>query len=313
MNKNKIIAAVIALVAVCIASFVAVRQLVKGERIDNPVIKAETSSQTQPTSAPISVPQDTTTEPTETTTEKEEPASSDNPFTTYNIPTSVSEIPTSSITTTTLPFTSTTAQKPQSTTTDPNILQAALQNDGFLDYKYNETGNYYYTNEDPWQRMFGFNAAYDFGAQFVYMFFDTARIKFPYENKDWMIEFWKGQYGAVFIGAEIGVYYKPQDRTVEHYDSASDDDAIYMEMSLYRNGDELLSREYTRYWWCTGFVPGKLKKYSDRSELNLKARITMDNKKMLKAFVGGLESCKEFDFVEGKNYRIDGLDVFINW
>lgn len=336
MGANKITAAVVVLVAICVASFVAVRQLAKGEQINNPTIIAN-QTVSQQTSQPVqditTATAPTTTLPatqpsTETTAPVETSASTESIFTTYEVPSSIPEIPTSIVnpvtTTTTLPTQTsvslppiTSAQAPVTTkkpaSTDPYIEQASKENDGFMGYMYNETGNYYYTNNDPWQRVFGFNAAYDFGAQFVFMYFDTARIKYTYNNKDWMIEFWKGQYGGVFIGAEIGAYYKPVDRTIEHYDCVSDDDALFMEMTLYRNGDELLTREYTRYWWCTGFVPGKLKKYSDRSELNLKARITMENKKMLKAFVEGLNTCKEFKFVEGRNYRVEGLDVFINW
>lgn len=324
MGTNKITAAVIALVAICIASFVAVRQLAKGEQINNPTIIAN-QGEVQQSQSVEPVTESTSESTSESTavpsTESTLAPSSENVFSTYDISSDISEMPTS-IVSTAAPTTalSTTLPPPvtvtttKTTTGDKYIDEAAKENKGFLGYLYNETGNYYYTNSDPWQRVFGFNAAYDFGAQFVFMFFDTARIKYTYDNKDWMVELWKGQYGAVFIGAEIGVYYKPTDRTVEHYDCVSDDDALYMEMALYRNkNEELLSREYTRYWWCTGFVPGKLKKYSDRSELTVKARITMENKNMLKAFVKGLETCQEFKFVEGKNYRIDGLDVFINW
>ncbi len=329
MAKNKIIVAVIILVAVCVSSFVAVRQLTKGEQINNPVIYADTTAsqpapQTESTTAP-------TTESTELPSVPQSTLSPSSLFSTFDVSETVTEMPTSVISTTTSEPTSTmplpvtvppttkdtasATKKPtgSTTTTDPYIREASKQDEGFLGYIYNETGNYYYTENDPWQRAFGFNAAYDFGAQFVFMFFDTARIKYTYDNKDWMVELWKGQYGGVFIGAEIGVYYKPTDRTVEHYDCVADKDALFMEMTLYRNGNELLSREYTRYWWCTGFVPGKLKKYSDRSELNLKARITLGNKRMLAAFLKGIESCKEYDFVKGKSYRVDGLDVFINW
>lgn len=322
MGANKITAAVIALVAICIASFVAVRQLAKGEQIDNPTIVPVQTEAQQPADTPVI----STTAPTTAATTADS-AESENVFTTYDMSTTTAPAPTTTLApiTTVAPM-STTAVTPASTaapvtvaptkqpaSTDPYINQAAQENDGFMGYLYNEAGNYYYTDKDPWQRVFGFNAAYDFGAQFVFMFFDTARIKYEYNNMDYMVEFWKGQYGGVFIGAEIGVYYKPKDRDIEHYDCVSDDDALYMEMTLYRNGEELLSREYTRYWWCTGFVPGKLKKYSDRSELNLKSRITMENKAMLRAFVGGLKTCKEFSFVEGRNYRVDGLDVFISW
>lgn len=338
MTRNKIIAILTALAAVCIVSFVGVRQLAKGEQINNPTIvtptvnsiptpSGETSAQdvTESTQLNAVMPEISSTSSVDSFATQSTTSSS--LFTTYPISSQQVTMPTVTQTTptqsTTMPVMSTTVVSTtksqqtsttnKQTTTDPNIQQAAKQSDGFLGYLYNETGNYYYTDRDPWQRVFGFNAAYDFGAQFVFMFYDSARIKFVYDDKDWMVETWKGQYGGVFIGAEIGVYYKPADRSVEHYDCVSDNDALYMEMSLYRDGEKLFSREYTRYWWCTGFVPGKLKKYSDRSELNLRARITMENKKMLKAFIEGLESCQEFDFVEGESYKVSGLDVFINW
>ncbi|MGN1347624.1 MAG: DUF4474 domain-containing protein, partial [Acutalibacteraceae bacterium] len=267
MGTNKITAAVIALVAICIASFVAVRQLAKGEQINNPTIIAnqpDAQQQAQPVEPVTESTLESTSESTAVpTTESTLAPSSENIFSTYDISSDITEMPTSIVNpiTTTLPSTSlappTTVTTTKKASGDKYIDEASKENKGFLSYLYNETGNYYYTNSDPWQRVFGFNAAYDFGAQFVFMFFDTARIKYTYDNKDWMVEFWKGQYGAVFIGAEIGVYYKPTDRTVEHYDAVSNDDALYMEMTLYRNkNEELLSREYTRYWWCTGFVPG---------------------------------------------------------
>lgn len=323
MRINKITVAVVALVAVCLVSFFAVRQLTKKEQLTNPLIYVDVAASNQNTAgtaAPTTQPQ--TTEPPTTLTEAPSTTlpiqidSSDSPFTTF--PTGNVTVPSTQVTqVTTKPAPQTTV--PQTTkkaapaTTDSYIKEATKTSKGFMDYIYNPDGNFYYTTDDPWQRNFGFNAAYDFGAQFVFMFFDTARIKFDYADKNWMVEFWKGQYGGVFIGAEIGVYYKDPSRKVEHYDCVSDEDALYMEMTLYRNKKEVFAREYRKYWWCTGFVPGKLKKYSDRSELNLKTRITLKNKTMLKAFVEGLETCKEFEFVKGKNFSVDGLDVFINW
>ena len=310
MGVNKITVAIVVLVAVCVASLVAVKQLTKSQQINNPVINVSTQ---QPQPAPAS------SEPSAApSTESTAPQpSSDSQFTTYD----VNSTGTTAAPSTTKPTTTTTAApvttKPTTTkpvtTTDKNIKEAAKTSSGFMSYLFNDEGNFYYTEDDPWQRHFGFNKIYDFGAQFVFMFYDTARIKFEYNNKDWMVQLWKGQYGGVFIGAEIGVYTKPKGRTVEHYDCANDSEALAMDMTFYRNGEELLSRDYGLYWWCTGFVPGKLKKYSDRSELDVKARITMKDKKMKKAFIKGLENCEEFKFVEGQNFSVDGLDIFINW
>lgn len=337
MGANKITVAIVVLVAICVASLVAVRQLTKSQQINNPVINVATqdaaATTTQPTTQPTTAPTTASTVPTSESQQDQSTtlADSDTLFTTFNtsgdnstlsdpsttLPTTTlptTTMPVTTLPTTTLPTTApTTSSTAAVTSSDININQAAQTSQGFMSYLFNDEGNFYYTEDDPWQRHFGFNKVYDFGAQFVFMYYDTARIYFDYGEKNWMVQMWKGQYGGVFIGAEIGVYTKPKDREVEHYDCANDDEALKMDMSFYRNGEELLSRDYGRYWWCTGFVPGKLKKYSDRSELSIKTRITMKDKTMRKAFVEGLKNCEEFNFVEGENFTVDGLDVFINW
>lgn len=185
-----------------------------------------------------------------------------------------------------------------------------LQDKGLAGYLFNSDGNFFFTGDDPWQRNFGFNEAFDIAAPFAVFYYDTMRCKFRYDNKDWMIQFWKGQYGLAFVGAEIGVYTKPLDRTVNHYDAASDEEALYMSMTGYRHDQVIFSREYTKYWWCTGFVPGQLEKFSDRSELAVKCRITMKDSEMLSVFI---DSLKENNLVEGRHYTVSGLDVFITW
>ena len=309
VTKNTVM--IVIFVTICIASFVAVRQLTRSQQMNNPVINVNNSTAmpTESTAAPTAPP--TTAAPTTA-------APTTAPAVTTTLPTTTKPIPSTTIISTTAAPTTVapTTTKPGTTapaTNDPYINQAAQQSQGFLGYMFNDEGNFYYTSSDPWQRNFGFNKLYDFGAQFVFMFYDSARIFFDYGDKNWMIEFWKGQYGGVFIGAEIGVYTKPKDREVEHFDCANNEEALYMDMTFYRKGEELFSREYMKYWWCTGFVPGKLEKYSDRSELSIKTRITMKDKAMRKAFVNGLETCEEFVFIEGENFFIDGLDVFIEW
>ena len=190
------------------------------------------------------------------------------------------------------------------------IQRAAVFSNGFLGYQYNREGNYYYTVNDPWQRNFGFNTLYDIGAPFLNFYYDTFRVKFTYKKMDWLIQFWKGQYGLVFVGSEIGCYYKPTDDDGVHYDAVSDEDALYMSMSFYRNGEERLSRDYGRYWWCTGFVPGSLTSFRDRSELSMRARLTMKDKKMLGLFCASLE---DNGFEKDRTYSVSGLDVYITW
>lgn len=200
----------------------------------------------------------------------------------------------------------TAAEDPKNPYQDAGKLGAA----GLLGYLYDPERDVFYTAKDPWQRNFGFNSFYDISAQFILLNYKTSRFKFNANGKDWMIQFWKGQYGFVFIGAEIGIYNKPANRNVEHYDCASDEDSLKMSMTCYRKGKEIFTREYAYYWWCTGFVPGKLDKFSDRSELKVQARITLKDARMLLSFCGALE---ENGMKLNKNYTTDGLDVFVTW
>ena len=266
---------------------------------------------TVPTTEPTTVP---TTEPTTV------PTSAPDLMTTFPIGgDTATTVPTTIFTTdstTTPSFTLPALQQTTSGSSSSGGLLSGLKPDGVLfdqglaGFQFNKTGDYYYTNSDPWQRTLGYNEAYDNGAAFVAIYIDTMRCKFRYDNKDWMIQFWKGQYGYVFVGHEIGVYYKPIDRTAEHYDCVSDEDSLYMSMNGLRNGEVLYTREYGKYWWCTGFVPGKLKKFSDRSELQIDARITMKDNDMLNAFVVSL---MQNGMVKDHDFTIKGLDVYVVW
>ena len=317
-NKN-IIIPIVMMVIIFGGSYLGVKTL--NDSIP-PQTQASTTMPTVPTTIPTTIPTTVpTTEPTTapTTEPTTAPTSAPDLMTTFPIGgDTTTTLPTTVPTTmpTTAPSFSLPALQSPSTSSSSGGLINGLKPDGVLfdqglaGFQFNQTGDYYYTNEDPWQRTLGYNEAYDNAAAFVAIYIDTMRCKFRYDNKDWMIQFWKGQYGYVFVGHEIGVYYKPVDRTTEHYDCVSDEDSLYMSMNGLRNGEVLYTRDYGRYWWCTGFVPGKLKKFSDRSELQIDARITMKDKDMLDAFVVSLEQngmIKEHDFT------VKGLDVYIVW
>ena len=328
-NKNMLVI-LVAIIIVCGGSLLGVKTMTSS--FTEPTqIQTTTQAPTVQTTAP------TTTEPTTTTTTTTEPTTetttvpttSDSLITTFQMEGTTAPVTEPTTVPTTLPIT----EAP--TTTKANLTLPSLQmptttassgnsngllsglkpngvlfDDGIASYQYNKTGNYYYTNEDPWQRALGYNELYDNGAAFVAIYIDTMRCKFRYDNKDWMIQFWEGQYGYIFIGHEIGVYYKPTNRTTEHYDCVSDEDSLYMEMNGLRDGEVLYHRDYGRYWWCTGFVPGKLDKFSDRSELQIDARMTMKDKDMLEAFVGSLEAN---GMIKGEDFNIKGLDVYVVW
>lgn len=318
MTKSKTtVIALVALIVVCAGSFLGVRALNKNTKVQQPVTiitQATTTTvptTTEPTTAPTTTTQPSTLPTNALAVTDKAGESTSNLFTTFAQSTTA---PTTTKPTTTKPATTavipTTKELTGNETPEELINSAAVFSKGFLGYKYDPEENVYFTNNDPWQRNFGFNELYDVGASFIVFYYDTMRCKFNYANKDWMIQFWKGQYGFVFIGAEIGVYNKPTSRKVEHYDCASDEDALKMSMTCYRKGKEIFSRKYATYWWCTGFVPGKLDKFSDRSELKVQARITLKDARMLLSFCGALE---ENGLKLNKNYTTDGLDVFVTW
>ncbi len=306
-KDQKTMLAITVLIIVCLGSFLGIRLM--SDSVPDASIPQSVITTTNPTTLPTAPP---TTEPTTTAPTTTEPTTT---APTTTAPTTTAPTTTKTTVQNVVPSTEEPTVPPQIVTKPQNkpsdaIGNAALFDKGFLSYKYSPDGNYYYTNDDPWQRYLGYTEGYDIAAPFVIIFFDTIRVKFEYDNKDWMVQFWKGQYGYVFIGAEIGVYTKPKSRTNEFYDCASDEDALYMSMICYRDGNEIFRRKYSKYWWCTGFVPGKLDSFQDRSELTVESRITLKDYKMLLAFTGAL---KNLGYNLGEDFTTKGLDVHFTW
>ncbi len=194
-----------------------------------------------------------------------------------------------------------------------NIYNDDLTANGVAGYLYDPVENCFYTSDDPWHRNFGYNEVYDSLAPITMISFDTVRLKFDYDEKNWMIQLWKGQYGAAFYGAEIGVYNKPADRAIEHYDCVSDDERLKMSMDFYEYKSSLFgedgwekqfSRPYDTYWWCTGFIPGN--KAGNFGSLRVDARITAKDYDMLKGIKKALEE-------NSIMYTTSGLNIYFTY
>ncbi len=193
-----------------------------------------------------------------------------------------------------------------------SIYSAEMEKSGILGYLYDPEEKCFYTSSDPWQRKAGFNSLYDEGSPFVFINYDTKRLRFEYDDRDWMIQIWKGQYGLVFYGAELGVYTKPKDRELMHYDCAADDDMLMMSMTFKQKSTflgietwkEKFTRPYGLYWWCTGFIPGNMFGHFD--DICADFRVTMKDYDMLDAFEGALEE-------QGIQYNVKGLDVYFTF
>ena len=209
-----------------------------------------------------------------------------------------------------------------------NFIQNLLTKHQVLSYQYSYIDDYYYTNDkDAWQYNFGFGKIYDFVSPYILLEYDYVRVFFTYENKDWMIQMWKGQYGMIFYGGEIGVYNRPHSEEGVHewtmYSCPAKEDWLGMEITLYHqditgNYVREFTREYDKYWWCTGFKNGHLRQVEPADELRLEARITFKDEEMRDLFTSGLAECG-FGEVESKSslgldqFCKDGKDVYFIW
>ena len=180
---------------------------------------------------------------------------------------------------------------------------------GTLGFLWDENDEVFYSATDPWQRAWGYNPFYDWAAQLIVLYYDTVRIKFNYGGYDWLVQLWKGQYGFVLIGAELGVYYKEEGSSIEHYVCEDNSKQLKAGYVCYDKGEVLFQRDYQDTWWLTGFVAGKLDRFNDRSEMALHVLITLKDKAMRDAFVGGLEKA---GFTKGKATIADPDTYFTN-
>lgn len=137
------------------------------------------------------------------------------------------------------------------------------------------------SKNDCWQRDFGYTNFYDYKAPFFCMVLNSLPIDFTYDDKEYRIEFWKGQYGLT-TGAEIGVYIKDSKHS-KIYRAATDEERLNMQFSLVKNC-KLFSR-CDKSWWLTGFDIGV---FSKPKKLKMSVCICFDEEDMMCAFVEAL-------------------------
>lgn len=163
-----------------------------------------------------------------------------------------------------------------------------------------------YAIQDCWEKDFGFCAAYDIISQLFGYDYMTRRVKFRYDNKDWMIQLWKGYYGFYLMkGGEVGVYTKPIDRPVEFYDSVGPENMMPISMKVYDKFRTYVNLELDDYWWATGFalaVPG-----APKWTLTLESTLVFPNEEMADCFIDGLKKYPEI------SYTIENTTVNVKW
>ena len=187
-------------------------------------------------------------------------------------------------------------------------------------------------NDVAVQRKFGFNAGYDAFTGVVGFNIDEITTYFTYGGKDWLLEFWKGEYEVVTLGGEIGIYYHnnktgkaPSAPKLLHYKAVENSDALYMSMELWQcdsKGDRrILSRPTMKCWWLAAFEPGTLEKHSRRTDLVLVGSVQFKDTQMLDAFAASF-SKKAFSkkssrptYKDADTYYIDrsSATLYFSW
>lgn len=171
---------------------------------------------------------------------------------------------------------------------------------------YDSKNDMFYATKNAWQKNFGYSHTYDVLAPLFRMIIDTEPIRFYYNNKNYLITFWKGQYGIV-TGAEIGIYATcdlyPNKKTL--YLPVSEEDMLEMKVIVYKNGKKIMQAKAT-HWWLAIF---KLGMFSKPKELSMDIQLKFPNKDMLSAFIIGFKKLKYKD----KDYKIDNCTFIFHY
>lgn len=168
-----------------------------------------------------------------------------------------------------------------------NVLYDSINQAGF---DYDNDQGIFYSRIDAWQYYYGYCRVYDEFSAPLSMIFDCEPIYFNYNNKRWLIEFWKGQYG-ICTGVEVGVY--ASERTIYNeiidsenlfYDKINSEEFLDISIVARKNGEAIFERK-DKHWWVTGFILGE---FSEPNELSVDINITLMNEEMRDAFIQGL-------------------------
>ena len=225
-----------------------------------------------------------------------------------------------------------TAKFPMKVVKNENFVNSYMEKYNILSYQYcYDYCGYYYTNDrEAWQKEFGFAKVYDYMAPFVQMKYDYSRVFFTYEDQDFMVQLWKGQY-VLFYGAEIGIYHRDADGLKRDpytlYNAADEKYWLTMDMGVYHQKNEgdapedyelLFRRPVGKYWWCTGFVPGTPRSTEPSDELRVEADLTFKDSTMATLFADelsnmGFKKAESKDAVEIDGYYQNGATVTISW
>lgn len=167
--------------------------------------------------------------------------------------------------------------------------------------------------QDGFQKNFGYSDFYDLNAISLDMIFDAEPIIFDYNDKEYRIEFWKGQYG-ITTGAEIGIYIHEYNMKEGIYRTALPSECLEMGFLLFKKCFLFARTGYA--WWLTGFDIGN---FSQPKDLKLRVFVKFPSIEMQKCFINALIKsgytenkisvqglCVYFEICCPHNYKLNG-------
>ncbi|MBR0349073.1 MAG: DUF4474 domain-containing protein [Clostridia bacterium] len=187
------------------------------------------------------------------------------------------------------------------------------------------------------KRSVGYNKATASSAAIPDSYLDTLRVYFTYNNKDWLIEFWKGEYGKAHVGGEVGIYTNstPSSTGTDYlhasigeakvFNAAGHSDRLNCSVQLWQyvksTDPEPISIASTAMKVCQrnyGFKEGVLENVKYRSTIVMSAKIEFPTLDMLDLFTfaldeKGFQEASTSSYKDVERYYVDDRTVTVNW
>ncbi len=184
-----------------------------------------------------------------------------------------------------------------------------------LNFKYDEYEIAYHSQVDTWQRAFGYNEMYDDVFK-IGSYMLPIQFPFSYNNQQYVLWGWKGDYWNLQSGSEIGLYvYNGTFSGTKHYDAVGFE--LPMTLNLYnyysKNNIENVFNwaPVQKQWWITGFNTRFREPNPDvmvtLGSVDFAGREAMFNELKKAVSNNGLNASKDLIFDE------DGHTVWVVW
>ncbi|MBR3439240.1 MAG: DUF4474 domain-containing protein [Clostridia bacterium] len=214
-----------------------------------------------------------------------------------------------------------------------NPTRPSEESEIYLSYSYNKEGDYFYSDDkEYWQQGCSFKNFYEQTPGFSVLFVDRLNVCFEYDDKAYMFLIRKGQYGWKLIGcnffiltSEIPKTNKTDEMDIDIYCCPDKTDWVNMSMDVFRDDnydgvyEKIISRPYTKYWWCNGYKMGTLGNFKNPlKELVSEIHISFKSEKMALLFTKamlaeGFKPASSITEIPNDSIVQNETDVYFKW